>query len=121
TNARNAFAAADVSLKESQQQRMAIWGGKEVREIETSLQAAIDTAKARQAASQNAAQQAAQTKTRYDEALAQAAYRLAALQNSATAAAARLSDWLYAFQQRQPDAGLQDLAQLRALLAHSSE
>jgi exonuclease SbcC len=115
--ARSAFNAADAALKTSQDQRMAMWSGKEVRDVETALQAAIDTAKARHAASQAAAQQAAQALTRSDEALAQASQRLAALQASATAAASRLADWLDAFQQRQPDAGLQDLAQLRELLA----
>jgi exonuclease SbcC len=117
--ARDAFTAADTALKANQEQRMAMWGGREIRDVETALQAAIDAAKVRYAASQAAAQQATQAKTRCDEALAQANHRLATLQASATAAAARLADWLTAFQQRQPDAGLQDLAQLRELLALS--
>ncbi|MRW84227.1 AAA family ATPase [Pseudoduganella sp. FT26W] len=117
--ARDAFTAADTGLKANQEQRMTMWGGREIRDVEAALQAAIDAAKARYAASQTAAQQAAQAKTRCDEALAQANNRLATLQASATAAAARLADWLAAFQQRQPDAGLQDLAQLRELLALS--
>jgi exonuclease SbcC len=91
---------------------MAMWGGKEVRDVEAALQAAIDNAKARHAAAQNAAQQAAQAQVRNDEALAQAGKQLAALQAASAAAAARLQDWLSAFQQRQPDAGLQDLPQL---------
>jgi exonuclease SbcC len=118
---RSAFNAADAALKASQEQRMAMWGGKEVRDVEAALQAAIDNAKARHAASQAAAQQAAQTRTRCDEALAQARSRLAALRATASAAAGRLSDWLSAFQQRQPEASLQDLALLHELLAHSAD
>nr|WP_315256998.1 AAA family ATPase [uncultured Duganella sp.] len=116
-SAREAFTAADAALKASQDQRMAMWGGKEVRDVEAALQAAIDAAKARYAASQAAAQQAVQARTRADEALLQADQRLAVLQASAAAAAERLDNWLTAFQQRQPDAGLHDLAQLRELLA----
>jgi exonuclease SbcC len=116
-----AFAAADAALKASQDQRMSMWGGKEVRDVEAALQAAIDNAKARHAAAQTAAQQAVQAKVRNDEALAQAGKQLAALQAASTAAAARLQDWLSAFQQRQPDAGLQDLPQLHALLARSAD
>ncbi|WP_373987869.1 AAA family ATPase [Duganella sp. BuS-21] len=118
---RNAYTVADAALKASQDQRMSMWGGKEVRDVEAALQAAIDAAKVRHAAAQTAAQQAAQARVRYDEALAQAGKQQAALQSAATIAAARLTDWLAAFQQRQPDAGLHDLAQLHALLAHSSE
>jgi exonuclease SbcC len=119
--ARSGFNAADAALKASQDQRMSMWGGKEVRDVETALQAAIDAAKARHAAAQTAAQQAAQAKARNDEALAQAGKQLATLQASASAAAAKLTDWLAAFQQRQPDAGLQDLPQLHHLLARSSD
>jgi exonuclease SbcC len=119
--AREAFAAADAALKASQEQRMAMWGGKEVRDVEAALQAAIDSAKARHAAAQTAAQQAAQAKVRNDEALAQAGKQLAALQAARAAAAARLQDWLSAFQQRQPDAGLQDLPQLHHLLARAAD
>jgi exonuclease SbcC len=116
---RDAFATAAAALQASQEQRMAIWGGKEIGDVEAALQAAIDSAKARYAASLAAAQQAVQARTRCDEALAQAGIRLATLQASAAAAAARLGDWLSAFQQRQPDAGLQDLTQLRELLDRS--
>ncbi|MTV37798.1 AAA family ATPase [Duganella radicis] len=119
--AREAFAFADSALKASQDQRMSMWNGKEVRDVEASLQAAIDNAKARHAAAQTAAQQATQAKVRNDEALAQAGKQLATLQAAANAAAERLAAWLTAFQQRQPDAGLHDLAQLHALLAHPAD
>ncbi|MYN28638.1 AAA family ATPase [Duganella levis] len=119
--ARAAFTSVDAGVKASQEQRMAMWGGKEIRDVETALQAAIDAAKARHAASQAAAQQATQARTRADEALVQAGNRLATLHASATTAAARLEDWLTTFQQRQPDAGLHDLTQLRDLLALSAD
>ncbi|TFW21333.1 AAA family ATPase [Duganella callida] len=120
-HAHNAYATANAALRDNQERRMALWGGKEVRDVEAALQAAIDAAKARLGASQNAAQQAAQHRIRCDEALAQASQRLAALQASAAAAAARLADWMTDFQQRQPDAGLRDLDHLHALLAHSGD
>jgi exonuclease SbcC len=119
--ARAAFTSVDAGVKASQEQRMAMWGGKEIRDVEAALQAAIDAAKARHASSQAAAQHAAQSRTRADEALAQAGNRLATLHASAATAAARLEDWLTAFQQRQPDAGLHDLTQLRELLALSAD
>ncbi|WP_343729972.1 AAA family ATPase [Duganella sp.] len=119
--ARETFAAAAAALKADQDQRLEMWGGREVRDVEAALQAAIDNAKARHAAAQHAAQEAAQARVRNDEALAQAGRQLAALQAAATAAAVRLNDWLSTFQQRQPDAGLRDLAHLHELLAPAAE
>ncbi|NYE59364.1 exonuclease SbcC [Duganella sp. 1224] len=119
--ARDAFNAADAALKASQDQRMAMWGGREISDVEAALQAAIDNARARHAASQAAAQHAAQHRTRCDEALSQAHNRLTTLQAAADTAAARLAEWLAAFQQRQPDAGLHDLAQLHELLALAAD
>ncbi|WP_332855884.1 AAA family ATPase [Duganella sp. S19_KUP01_CR8] len=120
-NARVIYSSADAALKDMQQQRMALWGGKEVRDVETALIAAIDAARERLAGLQTAAQQAAHARARADEAQAQAAQRLATLHGASASAAATLSDWIAAFQQRQPDAGLRDLEHLHALLAHSAE
>ena len=120
-NARVAYSGADTALKEMQQQRMALWGGKEVRDVEAALNAAIDAARQRLAALQAAAHQAVQARARADEALAQAAQRLAALNAASRTAAGRLSDWIAAFQQRQPDAALRDEEHLHALLAHSAD
>jgi exonuclease SbcC len=120
-NARSAFSAADEALKDNQERRMAMWGGKEVRDVESALLASIDAARALLATRQAAVQQAAQARTRLDEALAQASNRLASLQAATATAATRLSDWLAAFQQRQPDARLHDLEQLQALLARSAD
>lgn len=95
-----------------------------MREVEQALGAAIDAARSELSSRQLAVQHATQTRTRLDEALAQAGHRLAALRASATAAAENLAHWLAAFQQRQPqdeEHGLRDLEQLHALLAHTAD
>ncbi|KQV79879.1 exonuclease SbcC [Massilia sp. Root351] len=100
-SARSAFAAADASLQAMQEQRMALWGGKEVRDVEAQLQAAIGAARARLAAQQQASQQAAQQRVRAEEAIAQSAARITALHAAAEAAATRLADWLDAYNRDQ--------------------
>jgi len=112
--ARSAFSSADAGLQAMQEQRMALWGGKEVRDVEVLLQAAIDAARARHAAQQQAGQQAAQQHARAEEAIAQSAARLDALHAAAEAAAARLAAWLDSFnhQQAAPETGTIDLAEL---------
>ncbi|MEO5934626.1 MAG: AAA family ATPase [Duganella sp.] len=119
--AREAWNAADAALRAMRQQRMDLWDGKPVREVEQALSDAIDAARSQLSARQRAVEHAAQARTRQDEALAQAGHRLAALRASAAAAAGALADWLAAFQQRQPEADLRDLEQLHALLAHTAD
>ncbi|USX28882.1 AAA family ATPase [Oxalobacteraceae bacterium OTU3CINTB1] len=123
--AREAWNVADAALRAMQEQRMELWGGKQVREVEQALLTAIDGARSQLSSRQQAVQQATQTRTRLDEALAQAGHRLAALRDAATAAARNLEDWLAAFQQRQPadddEHHLRDLDQLHALLAHTAD
>jgi exonuclease SbcC len=114
---RHAFAVADAALKETQDQRMALWGGREVGAVERALAAAIEQARALLVTRQQEAQHAAQARARADEAVAQANTRLGALRTAATAAAQELAAWLVEFRQRQPDAGVDDLDQLHALLA----
>lgn len=116
--ARAAFDAADQTIRATQDERAALWDGREVSDVEAQLQADADAAKAAQLAQQQASAQAAQTKARLDEALAQASQRIAALQVAATTAAQRLSEWLHTFQLGQPDTQVENLEQLRALLAH---
>lgn len=99
--ARAAFGTADAALHAMQEQRMALWGGKEVRDVEAQLQAAIAAARARHAAQQQASQHAAQQRVRAEEAIAQSASRLDALHAAADTAATRLSDWLDAFNRDQ--------------------
>ncbi|MRV71907.1 AAA family ATPase [Duganella sp. FT92W] len=97
TAARAAYAAADTGVLTLQEQRMALWGGKEVRDVEVQLQAAIDAARARMAAQQQASQAALQQHARAEEACAQAASRVAALRDSARNAEQRLALWLREF------------------------
>ena len=123
-SAREAWNAADAALRAMQEQRMELWGGKQVGEVEQTLVAAIDAARSQLSSRQQAVQQATQTRTRLDEALAQAGHRLTALHASATEAAKKLDDWLAAFQQRQPEDDehtLRDLEHLHTLLAHSAD
>lgn len=122
-SAREAWNAADSALRAMQEQRMELWGGKQVREVEQALVAAIDDARSRLSSRQQALEQATHTRTRLDEALAQAGHRLAALRTAATAAADHLAQWLAAFRQRQPgdEEHPCDLEQLHALLAHTAD
>ncbi|MBA5687165.1 AAA family ATPase [Rugamonas apoptosis] len=119
--ARQAFSQADAALRAAQDARMALWDGKEVRDVERTLQAAIDTARDSATAQQANGQQAAHNAARLDEALAQAQASLAALHQAAQAAAERFADWLHAYNLRQPDTPLADTAQLRGLLDHTAE
>ncbi|UMR30156.1 AAA family ATPase [Massilia sp. MB5] len=95
------FRSAEAALLAAQDQRATLWNARRVEDVERDLQAAIDKAKASQAAQQEAAQQAAQSAVRADEALVQAQRRLAALQDAAQMAALRLEQWLQDFRQAQ--------------------
>ncbi|AVR97590.1 AAA family ATPase [Pseudoduganella armeniaca] len=128
--ARAAFAAADEALQQARTQRLALWNGTPVREVEARLRAAGDAARARLQAQQEAAQQAAQQRTRCDEALAQGRRRIGELEEASVAATERLATWLAGFQQARtepdlftpaPDVGIASLDELRALLAHPLE
>jgi len=118
---RHAYAQADAALRETQDQRMALWGGREVGAVEHMLAAAIEQARTLLASRQHEAQQAAQARVRADEAQTQAGNRLSALRTGVDAARQQLAQWLADFQQRQPsndsDAGVADLDRLHALLA----
>jgi len=108
-----ARAARDTAAAE----RQALWQGRPVREVEAELRAAIDNARAALHARQESAQQAAQQRSRADEALAQSRQRLAALDTSAANAASRLQAWLTEHQAL----GVASLDALRTLLAHSQQ
>jgi exonuclease SbcC len=106
-----AYAAADTGVIALQEQRMALWGGKEVRDVEVQLQAAIDAARERMAAQQQASAQALQQHARAEEACAQAAARVAALRDGARHAEQRLALWLREFnRERLGDAALDAVA-----------
>ncbi|KQZ44823.1 AAA family ATPase [Duganella sp. Root1480D1] len=108
-----ARAACDAAAAE----RQALWQGRPVREVETELRSAIDTARSALQARQESAHQAAQQRARADEAHAQARQRLLALDAAAENAAARLQSWLAGHQ----SFGIENLDALRALLAHSQQ
>ena len=114
---RAAADAAQAALAATTAERQALWQGRPVRDVESELRAAIDSARANLQARQESAQQAAQQRTRADEALAQATQRLAALDAAAQGAAARLQAWLAENQAL----GIASLEALRALLAHSQQ
>jgi exonuclease SbcC len=125
-------AAQGATLKQMQAERLALWDGKPVRDIEAALSAAIALAKTQLQSGQSASLAAQQTRARMEEALTQARQRQTVLAQAILAARARLDDWLQ--QQRQADSGQNDkstantdenrpldLIRLRALLAVCSD
>ncbi|TWI62479.1 exonuclease SbcC [Pseudoduganella lurida] len=125
---RTAFVALDEALQLARTQLLALWKGEPVADVETRLRTALDGARVALAAQQAAGQQAAQERTRCDEALAQGRKRLADLAAAAAAAHARLAAWLAAFHQAHaepdlfaPAVGVASLDELLALLAHPPE
>ncbi|WP_317203475.1 SbcC/MukB-like Walker B domain-containing protein, partial [Janthinobacterium sp.] len=115
--AQRAFAALDGAAKAMQAERAALWGGQAVGQIETALQAGLETAKTTLTAQQEAQRQSEHARARRDEALAQAQRRREELGAAALAAAGRLDAWLRHFLLQRPDSAARDAAQLRALLA----
>ena len=116
-NAQVAAEAARAARDAATAERQALWQGRPVREVEAELRAAVGTARNALQARQESAQQAAQQRTRADEAHAQARQRLAALDAAAEGAAARLQSWLADHQ----TLGIVSPDVLRALLAHSQQ
>ncbi|MBY0242162.1 MAG: AAA family ATPase [Burkholderiaceae bacterium] len=111
TAARAAYAATDSGVIALQEQRMALWGGKEARDVERQLQVTIDAARERMAAQQRASAQALQQHARAEEACAQAAARVAALRDDLRNAELRLALWLREFnRERLGDAALDAVA-----------
>ncbi|QBE65328.1 AAA family ATPase [Pseudoduganella lutea] len=127
--ARAAFLAADEALQAARAQRMALWNGAPVGEVEARLRAACDSAHATLRAQQEAGQQAAQQRARSEEALAHARRRATELEEAAGVAHHRLTEWLEAFSaaHAEPDlfaapvAGVATVDELLALLAHPQE
>ncbi|QGZ38692.1 exonuclease SbcC [Pseudoduganella flava] len=122
--ARAAFIAADEALQQARSQRLALWNGAPVGDVEAKLRAACEAAHAALHAQQEAGQQAAQRRARCDEALAQGQRRIADLDEAAGAARNRLAAWLDAFNAAHaepdlftPQVGVGSLDELLALLA----
>ena len=100
-DAQAAFSAhheLDAAFTQMQRARLALWEGKPVREIEATLGAASAKSRARLLGRQSASAHSHHTRTRLDEALAQARQRQAALGQAGDAAAARLARWLQQYQ-----------------------
>ncbi|MBB3222533.1 AAA family ATPase [Pseudoduganella umbonata] len=127
--ARAAFLAADEALQAARAQRVALWNGAPVGEVETRLRTACETAHAALRAQQEAGQQAAQARARSDEALVHARRRLAELDEAAGVAHEALATWLETFRHAhaEPDlfaapvAGVGSVDELLALLAHPQD
>ncbi|CDG82211.1 AAA family ATPase [Janthinobacterium agaricidamnosum] len=111
------FAASDAALKQMRSERGALWQGRPTGDVERDLQEAIAHARSAHEAQQQAHRLAGERRVRLDEAQAQAAQRLAGLQESALAAVIRLDGWLEQFRQQQPGCELHNTSQLTALLA----
>ncbi len=109
--------AAQAALAGATAERQALWQGRPVREVEAELRAAIDAARASLQARQETAQQAAQQRTRADEAHEQAIRRLKELDAAMEGATARLQAWLADNQAL----GIASMEALRTLLAHSQQ
>jgi len=116
-HARVAYSSAETQLQALQQQRRALWGGKDVTAVETALTLAVNTARQQLAQRQSTAQLAAQAGARAEATQAQAQRHLAGLHSAAESAQQALQDWLASFNLRQPQHALDDLDQLYSLLA----
>ncbi|GGY31149.1 AAA family ATPase [Pseudoduganella albidiflava] len=127
--ARAAFLAADEALQAARAQRVALWNGAPVGEVEARLRTACEAAHAALRAQQEAGQQAAQARVRCDEALVHAQRRLAELDEAAGIAHRDLAAWLETFRHAhaEPDLfappvdGVASMDELLALLAHPQE
>ena len=102
---------ADIGIKKSQ--RAALFDGRPVNEIEASLAAAIDAARASAARAQAVGQLAAQAEARAHESLTQASARRHSQQEQAIDAGLELSAWLAGYAARHPN--LEPVADRRAL------
>jgi exonuclease SbcC len=119
--ARGHFATLDAALHAMLASRQALWDGQPVAAVEAALNGAIDEAKTTLAARQEAGRLAEQRRIRLDEARVQAAQRLLALGGAAAKAEQALGGWLQTFALTRPDAELNDIGQLQALLAVPAE
>jgi exonuclease SbcC len=102
--ARSAHDELNAAFTRMQRERLALWDGKPVRDIEAALDTAIAASRAQLADRQSASAHARQNKTRLDEALVQARQRQAALSDAGDAAAARLAQWLQRYRVERSEA-----------------
>ena len=88
------FKRIDTELGEKRTQRMALWNGRPVLEVERELQAAVGAARNHLSARQAVAAEAAQREASARTALAQLTEHIAGLEGAGTKAASALAEWL---------------------------
>ena len=114
------FNRIDAELKDKRAQRLALWNGRPVAEVEQELQAAVGAARNHLAARQAAATETAQREASARSALAQLAEHIAHLDAAGVKAAGALADWLEDYRKSAFIKGLdpvEDSAELGRLLA----
>ena len=114
------FKRIDTELKDKRAQRLALWQGRPVAEVERELLAALATARQHQAARQAIAAEMAQREASARTALAQLTEHIAALDSAGARAAASLADWLDDYRRNRGGLGtdaVDDAAELGKLLA----
>ncbi|UVW27456.1 AAA family ATPase [Massilia sp. H6] len=114
------FNRLETELKEKRAQRLALWQGRSVSEVECELLAAVAAARKHQTARQAIAAETAQRETGARTALAQLNQHIAALDSAGVRATASLSDWLNDYRRNRSSLGtdaVDDAAELGKLLA----
>ena len=114
------FKRIDAELKDKRDQRLALWNGRPVAEVEQALQAAVGAARNHLSARQAVATETAQREASARSALAQLTGHLAQLDAAGARAAAGLADWLEDYRKSAFVKGLdpvEDSAELGRLLA----
>ncbi|MES2538644.1 MAG: AAA family ATPase [Pseudomonadota bacterium] len=121
-----AFNESETQIRAMQAERLTLFEGKPLRQVELDFRNTIEAAKTRLAEQTEAAKLHAASQTRCAEALAQARANLASQIHTAEAAGRQLDAWLGAFNIRHDSghpgaATLLDLGRLRALLVHTAD
>jgi exonuclease SbcC len=114
------FTRIDTELKDKRAQRLALWNGRPVAEVEQELHAAVGAARNHVSARQAVATETAQREASARSALAQLAERIAHLDAAGAKAAAALADWLEDYRKSAFVKGLdpvEDSGELGRLLA----
>jgi exonuclease SbcC len=114
------FTRIDTELKDKRAQRLALWNGRPVAEVEQELHAAVGAARNHLSARQAVATETAQREASARSALGQLAERIAHLDAAGAKAAAALADWLEDYRKSAFVKGLdpvEDSAELGRLLA----
>ncbi|MEX5746987.1 AAA family ATPase [Massilia sp. X63] len=114
------FKRIDTELTDKRAQRLALWNGRPVLEVEQELQAALGGARKHLSARQAAADETAQREASARTALAQLSAQIAGLDSAGAKAASALADWLEDYRKSAFVKGLdpvEDTADLGRLLA----